>query len=151
MKLVVKKSVQVREGTIVEVVALSQQIPEFDNAHGAEEYEKRLSEVDHLILIAEMENRPVGFKVGYQRKNDGSFYSWMGGVLPTYRKDGVAAALANAQEKWARGKGYKTIKFKTLNRHKAMLHFALKNDFNIIAVKPRTDINENRIILEKRL
>jgi GNAT superfamily N-acetyltransferase len=91
----------------------------------------------------------VGFKVGYQREIDGSFYSWMGGVLPDFRRRHVARLLAEAQEKWAAGHGYRRITCKTRNRHKAMLLFALKNGFRITAVEPQPDPDENRIWLEK--
>ena len=69
--------------------------------YGIEEFERRCSGI-HLSLIAEIENQSVGFKIGYDRFKDGSFYSWMGGVLPEFRKKGVASALADFQENWAK-------------------------------------------------
>jgi GNAT superfamily N-acetyltransferase len=138
-------------GTIEEAIALSGQIPEFDNPHKEEEYTKRLHEKKHLIAIAYIEGRAVGFKVGYEKENDGSFYSWMGGVLPAYRKHHVAKQLAGVQEAWAKENGYRKIRFKTRNRHKAMLLFALKNGFQIMAVEPTGAIPEYRILLEKDL
>ena len=84
------------------VVRFSQTIPEFDNPPDHSEYHRRLDHVPHLILIAKLEGKLSGFKVGYER--DGNFYSWMGGVLPAYRKRGVAKALAKYQEDWANKK-----------------------------------------------
>ena len=66
----------IREGDIATAVALSKQIPEFVNPHEADEYEKRLRSVPHLILVAFANEEPVGFKVGYER--DGAFYSISG-------------------------------------------------------------------------
>jgi len=64
---------------------------------------------------------------------------------------GIAQALADAQETWAKEQGYSTITFKTRNSHKAMLLFALKNGFNIIGFEAKETIAENRILLQKPL
>ena len=71
---------------------------------------------------AEVDGEPAGFKVGYEREN--YFYSWMGAVLPAYRRLGIAQKLADQQEKWAKSAGYTTIRFKTRNHHKGMFIFA---------------------------
>lgn len=115
----------IKTGTIEEVVAISKLIPEFDNPHEASEYIKRLADKKYLILIAYDTDKPVGFKVGYEKYPDGSFYSWMGAVLPAYRRHQVAKKLAEVQETWAKENGYSKIQFKTRNRHTAMLLFAL--------------------------
>jgi GNAT superfamily N-acetyltransferase len=143
-------SIIVREGSIEEVVLLSQAVPEFIKPHPAEEYHRRLQGVSQLILIAEHAGQLAGFKVGYAR-DEQCFYSWMGAVLPAYRQFGVAKALASAQEAWAREAGFQHIQFKTRNRLKAMLHFALGNGFDIIAVEPRESLAEYRILLQKAL
>ncbi len=140
---------EIRTGDIATVVELSQQIPEFHEPHQAEEYHRRLRDVPHLILVARHHDRPVGFKVGYER--DGSFYSWMGGVLPGFRRMGIAQALAEQQEAWARQQGYQHITFKTRNQHKSMLIFGLRNGFDIIGFKEKPSIETNRIMLRKTL
>lgn len=142
-------AISITEGTIDMVVELSQQIPEFVNPHGAAVYQARLSKAPHLILVAFIAQKAVGFKVGYER--EGYFYSWMGGVLPAYRKLGIAQKLADAQENWARSKGYPSVTFKTRNHHKAMLLFAIKNGFDIIGVETRDVPAEHRILLQKKL
>ena len=140
---------KIKKGTIETAVRLSQQIPEFSEPHGIGEYEKRLEQANHLILIAYDKSLPIGFKVGYER--DDYFYSWMGGVLPEYRKKGVAQKLADEQEAWAKQQNYPHVTFKTRNRHQAMLLFAIKNGFQIIGFEKRQDISENRILLRKFL
>lgn len=144
------EAILVRSGRIEEVVIISTQIPEFKHPHQAEEYEKRLKGVPSLVQVAEYEGKIAGFKVGYA-KGEQLFYSWMGGVLPEFRQFGVAKALAVEQEKWARAQGFTRIQFKTRNRLKAMLHFALGNGFDIVAVEPRESLDEYRILLEKVL
>lgn len=143
-------NIQVKAGDIVSVVELSKQIPAFHQPYEAEEYAKRLDDVPHLILVAYENEKAVGFKVGYERAGVG-FYSWMGGVLPSHHRKGIARRLAETQETWARQQGYKSITFKTLNRHRSMLHFAIQNGFYFIKVDPRPEIEENRIWLRKDL
>lgn len=134
---------------IATAVAASKRIPEFQNPPEAAEYEKRLKDTPHLILVAFDGNRPIGFKVGYER--DGEFYSWMGGVLPSYRRRNVALRLAQTQEEWARKQGYRSVTFKTRNQHKNMLLFALKRGFNVVGFKEKGDVMTNRILLRKVL
>ncbi len=145
-------NVTIRHGTVAECVAVSQQIPEFsDGIYDEKVYETRLFNTKSLILVALVGDTPVGFKVGYQRDNDGSFYTWLGGVLPDYRQLHIARQLADAQEAWARNEGFDTIVLKTRNRFKAMLIFALKNGFCIEGVEQKEAIEDYRIMLRKKL
>ena len=141
--------IQIRKANIEEVFLVSQKIPEFKQSYPKEEYKLRLENVVQLILIAEVEGEIAGFKVGYAR--DDYFYSWMGGVLPKFRKIGVAKALAVEQETWAKKNNFNAIQFKTWNQHKAMLIFSLKNGFDIIALEKRKRVADYRIILEKKI
>ena len=139
----------IKVADIATAVAISNNIPEFINPPPKEEYKRRLKEVPHLILVAFDGDRPVGFKVGYER--NGSFYSWMGGVLPSYRRRSIARHLAEKQEAWALAQGYKSVTFKTRNQHKNMLLFALRRGFNIVGFKEKGDVLTNRILLQKVL
>ena len=70
------------EGKLDDAVMVSANIPEFDDPYKIPEYSKRLNSTAHLILTAYDDHNPIAFKIGYQRHSEGSFYSWMGGVLP---------------------------------------------------------------------
>ncbi len=145
-------NVRIRHGTVAECIAVSQQIPEFmDGIYDEKVYETRLFNTKSLILVALAGDMPVGFKVGYERDHDGSFYTWMGGVVPDYRQLHIARKLANAQENWAKQEGFNAIVLKTRNRFKAMLLFALKNGFCIERVEQKETIEDYRIILRKKL
>lgn len=139
----------IKEGTIDQVIALSKAIPSFVGPPERAEYENRLLGVPHLILVAYYEGQAAGFKVGYERSN--YFYSWMGGVLPDFRRLGIARALADYQEEWAKRNQYFSITFKTRNQHKAMLLFAIKNGFDIIDFEEKESVATNRIWLRKTL
>lgn len=145
-------NVIIREGTIAECIEISEKIPEFSSGNYDEAaYLQRLSNTQYLILVAEKDQQVVGFKVGYDRYQDGSFYSWLGGVLPEYRKDSVAIQLAEEQEKWALASGFDAIRLKTRNRFRAMLIFALKNGFLIENIEIKETVENNRINLRKLL
>jgi predicted GNAT superfamily acetyltransferase len=141
----------IREGEIEEVVALSRAVPEFVQVYEEEAYIRRLSQRTHLILIAEVDGAPAGFKVCYQSETPGIVYSWMGAVLPAYRKSGLAAAMADRQQDWARRQGFHTIRFKTRNRFIQMLHFGLSNGFRIVGFEKKGEVADYRILLEKQL
>jgi GNAT superfamily N-acetyltransferase len=141
-------NLKIRQGSIAEAVQVSHDISEFSQPYQAEEYERRFAKVPYLLLIAECDGELAGFKAGYALDHH-IFYSWMGAVRAEYRQQGIAQALATAQETWAKENGYHRIRFKTRNRLKPMLHFALGNGFNIVAVESREDVGENRILLEK--
>ncbi|MFC0181340.1 Ribosomal protein S18 acetylase RimI [Pseudarcicella hirudinis] len=144
--------IEVKTGTIEDILNIQEQIPEFKNPHSLAEYERRFSETKaFMILIAEADGILAGFKAGYQKEEDGSFYSWMGAVQPGYRRLGIAKLLADEMEERAKVLGYTSIKFKTRNSHKSMLIFGISNGFNIIGIEEREIAEENRILLEKQL
>ncbi|MEM1122037.1 MAG: GNAT family N-acetyltransferase [Bacteroidota bacterium] len=149
LHLFMTQLIEIKEGSLETVVALSQKIPEFTNPHGLAVYKERLKDVPSITLVAYVDGRPAGFKVGYER--DGYFYSWMGAILPPYRRLGLARQLAEKQEAWAKGHGYPHVTFKTRNRLKPMLIFALSRGFDIIEIQPEAAIEEYRIILRKVL
>lgn len=125
-------------------------IPEFDGTF-TEAYLKERLINDGIILLAFDNNTAIGCKIAYNRFGDKSLYSWLGAVLPNYRKQGIATLLNHEMEKRATINNYTSILFKTRNKHKSMLQFALKNGYDIINFEEKTDVSENRIILKKEL
>ena len=143
--------ITVREGDINEVVSLMQELPEFVNPYSKDELKKRLL-VANLMLIAEIDEQLVGFKCGYERDSGTKkFYSWLGGVLPKFRKQGIAERLLEKMEHWCLERGYEVLEFKTFNEHKSMLIFALKNNFEIVDVRYSEKDDRRRIVLQKEL
>jgi GNAT superfamily N-acetyltransferase len=145
------KKVKIRQGTIKEVVELSKMITEFFQPFSERTYEDRLTDITHLILIAEVEEKPVGFKVGYERDSAEVFYSWVGGVMANYRRIGVATKLADEQERWAKYHGYHKVYFKTRNRFSKMIHFGLNRGFKIVDLIKKGSVDDYRIVMEKML
>ncbi|MFC1887354.1 GNAT family N-acetyltransferase [Candidatus Cloacimonadota bacterium] len=138
-------------GSIEDILELIEYIPEFEPIHNYSDFESRFFDNNFLILIAYWNDDAVGFKVGYDRFHDGSFYSWLGAVLPEFRRKGIAHNLSLEQEEWAVKNGYKTIKIRTRNKFPKMLQLLIKNGFKIIEFEKKTDLDESRIMLEKQL
>ncbi len=147
--MLLSKQISIRESSIEEIVKLSKVIPEFSDLYSIEEYKKRLIGKRSLLLVADFEGKPVGFKVGYEMSDH--FYSWMGGVLPEFRRKGIAQKLADKQEEWCRENGFDKIKIKTRNKYRNMIHLLLKNGYNIIDIEHKKDKIQNRIKLEKTI
>jgi GNAT superfamily N-acetyltransferase len=138
-------------GSIEDVIKLGGLIPEFVPMHSFSEFEHRFKNSRFLILIAYWNQEMAGFKVGYDRYKDGSFYSWLGAVLPEFRRNKIAQKLLEEQEKWCRDNGFNRIIVKTRNKFPAMLQFLIKKNYQISACINGSELLENRVILEKQL
>lgn len=147
-----KNNIVVREVPIDEAVKVNRNVIEFDGKDTkAEDFERRYQDKDKLIIVAYYENVPIGYIIGYDRDNDGSFYCWMAGVDNNYRRLGALTSLMNYQMDWAKKKGYNKLKIRTRNNRREMLSFLVKNGFNFVSVENKEDITENRINLEHSL
>lgn len=147
-----KNNIVVKEVPIDEAVKVNRNVIEFDGKDTkAEDFERRYQDKDKLIIVAYYENIPIGYIIGYDRDNDGSFYCWMAGVDNNYRRLGALTALMNYQMDWAKKKGYNKLKIRTRNNRREMLSFLVKNGFNFVSVENKEDITENRINLEHDL
>ena len=141
----------IREAFPTELLWVHERIPEFPGKASLEFYTERLKHRLHLSLVAEKEGELLGFKVGYQSDTPDTVYSWMGGVRPEFRKQGIADALAEYQEKWAKEQGFKAIFFKTRNRFPAMIAFGLSRGFKIMEVIPKGGVEDYRVVMWKEL
>lgn len=143
--------IKITQGEVRQAFDLSMSIPEFQEPYPWEKWQDRLSDGEVITLVAYVADQPAGFKVGYATPE--FFYSWVGGVLPAYRGQGLARALANEMERLIVGRHQK-LRMKTRNRYKTMLQFAIGNGFNIIQILPaRTGhpVMDIRIVLEKKI
>lgn len=146
-----KYTIIIKENCIEDAILVSQQIPEFVGVYLESEYISRLTDINHLILTAYRNNKPVGFKIGYETSSKQNFYSWMGGVLQKYRQLGIAEKLMEYQEKWTINAGYHRILVKTRTKHTAMIHLLQKNNFIQMGIIPHSPNEETRILYEKKL
>ncbi len=106
---------------------------------------------DLVLLIARFEGMPAGFKVGY-RENRFVFYSAKGGVLPDFRRRGIARFLMYAMMDRARELGYSRFAFDTFpNLHPGMTVLAVTEGFRLIKSDYNTAYREYRLRFEKKL
>lgn len=133
----------IRPGSIAEAWHVLQAIPEFDQRRSLTQLQERLP-ASALVLIAEADGQPVGCKLGYAAE-DGSLYSWLGGVLPAHRKTGLAQRLLEAQEAWANAHGFAAVTVKSMNRYPAMLRLLIRNGYQIRQVEHFGDPSRERI------
>ncbi|MBI4150201.1 GNAT family N-acetyltransferase [Candidatus Woesearchaeota archaeon] len=141
----------VKEVPIEEVVEVNKTIVEFREPYTREQFEERYGDKEKLIIVAHINKQPAGYIVSYDRFDDGSLYCWRAGVDPQFRRKGVLKALMDYQEQWARKHGYKKIKIKTRNKRREMLAYLVKYGFYFTEVIQHSAIEENRILLEKRI
>jgi len=104
---------------------------------------------DILMILCYQQKQLLGFKIGY-RYNDIAFYSWVGGVLPENRGNGIAKQLAQLQEQKAIEKGYQALRTKSMNRFKPMMILNLKNGFDITNIYTN-EVGQTKIVFEKIL
>lgn len=137
-------------GCIDDVLSVDKEIPEFASHSSKKKMEERLANKKHLILIARVNGYPVAYKIGYEEAPQ-EFYSWLGGVIPQYRKQGIATKLRNHQESWAKDNGYHSIGVKSMNRYAAMLQLLISSGYKIIGYEDNGDADNSKIRFKKWL
>lgn len=106
---------------------------------------------DLLLLLATVDEKPVGFKVGY-RENRFVYYSAKGGVLPDIRRSGVAVALMDSMMERAGTMGYTRFAFDTFpNLHPGMTVLGIREGFRLMKADYNTTYREYRLRFEKRI
>lgn len=113
-------------------------------------FKQRISEHKDLYAVLVFnQDELIGFKIGYPY-NDVTFYSWIGGIHPDYRKQGIASKLAELQEVYAKTKGFEKLRTKSMNTYKPMMILNLKNGFDINKIYTNVK-GQTKIVFEKNL
>lgn len=137
-------------GTIDDVVVIDQQIPEFDGRITRERLTSRVKQTRDLILVAKVDDVPVAYKIGYALSGS-EFYSWLGGVIPRFRQQGIATMLRKRQEEWAYQAGYSSISVKSMNRYPAMLQLLISSGYQINGYENNGTEGNSKIQFIKKL
>jgi GNAT superfamily N-acetyltransferase len=103
-----------------------------------------------LMLVARLEDEPVGFFIGFELKPT-VFFAWFYGVAPEYRRQGIASQLMDAVHSWAKQNEYDTIRFECHNKHRPMLHLAIALEYDIVGMRWDPDRGDNLVLFEKTL
>lgn len=146
--------IEVKEEQLEEVLKVHRNVIEFDESNLPKDFfESRYKDLEHIIILAYYNKRPIGYIIGYDDSNNSksTFYCWLAGVDYQYRRKGALTALMNYLYTWSKENGYKKLRIKTRNRYKEMLSYLVKNNWNFLSVEEKGTIEDYRINLEKTL
>jgi GNAT superfamily N-acetyltransferase len=101
-------------------------------------------------MVAAVDERPVGFSLGFELKPD-VFFSWFYGVLPECRRQGIASQLMEAVHSWARLNEYESIRFECHNQHRPMLHLGIALGYDIVGIRWDSERAANLVLFQKVL
>lgn len=137
--------------TLKTLVSLYEQI--FSEPFSQEQHNRLASKEQPIVLIAYKGDRPAGFKVAYALSEAPEIlYSWLGGVLPDFRRQGIAEQLMKEQHRVAKEKGFTAIETKSYpNLFPAMMQLNYKYDFKLIREYHCEKLNETKVQLRKIL
>lgn len=103
-----------------------------------------------LQMVARVGNQPVGFFLGFELKPS-VFFTWFYGVLPDWRRQGIASQIMDASHSWARQNDYDSIRMECHNQHRPMLHLAIARGYDIVGIRWDPDRLNNLVLFEKAL
>ncbi len=87
-----------------------------------------------LVMLAALDNRPVGFVIGFELKPF-VFYTWLMVVAADFRRKSIGRQLIESQNEWARNHGYEFTRFEALNRHRPMISLAIDTSYDIVGTR----------------
>lgn len=143
--------IDVGESQKEEIFAVHDEIPEFDEGSFREKYGERIPKSDSVSLIADLESEAAGYSVAYDKFGDGSFYLWMAGVKPDFRRQGVMSALLEEIETIAKDRGYDEVKIKTRNGRKAMRHLLIDHGYQVCDYNEFDNLERCEIVERKSI
>ncbi len=103
-----------------------------------------------LQMVAQVNQRPVGIFLGFELKPS-VFFAWFYGVLPSFRRQGIASQLMEAVHEWAQGNEYDAIRFECHNQHRPMLHLGIALEYDIVGIRWDPDRGANLVLFQKTL
>jgi GNAT superfamily N-acetyltransferase len=101
-----------------------------------------------LQMIARVDDEPVGFFVGFELKPS-IFFTWFYGVVPEYRRIGIASQLMEAVHDWVREQKYDSVRFECHNQHRPILHLGIAKEYDIVGIRWDPDRGTNLLLFQK--
>jgi GNAT superfamily N-acetyltransferase len=101
-----------------------------------------------LRMIARIQDRPVGFFLGFELKPT-TFFAWFYGVLPDFRRQGIASQLMDAVHEWAKDHEYESVRMECHNSARAMMHLSIEMNYTIAGIRWEPERADNLVIFEK--
>ena len=135
--------------SLSECLTAQRRIPELATGASLARYERKIAAAPFLALVAYQQHHIIGFKLGFALSPQ-CFYSWLGGVVPSYRSQGVARALLQYQERWAKAHGYQEIQVKSMLCFSAMRAMLAKYQYLQLTANSQIDA-DTKIVFSKLL
>jgi len=101
-----------------------------------------------LQLLARVQSEAVGFFIGFELKPS-VFFTWFYGVLPEYRRMGIASQLMDSVHDWVRQHGYGSVRFECHNQHRPMLHPGIAKEYDVVGIRWDPDRGANLLLFQK--
>jgi GNAT superfamily N-acetyltransferase len=101
-------------------------------------------------MVARVDDAPVAFFLGFELKPT-IFFAWFYGVLPAFRRQGIASQLMDAVHGWAKLQEYEAIRFECHNQHRPMLHLAIAQEYDIVGMRWDPERGANLVLFQKTL
>lgn len=103
-----------------------------------------------LQMLARVSERPVGFFLGFELKPT-VFFAWFYGVLPDFRRQGIASQLMDAVHDWVQEQDYEAVRFECHNQVRPMLHLSIARGYDIVGLRWDPDRGDNLVLFEKAM
>lgn len=100
------------------------------------------------VICARNEGRLIGFKAGYAMSQT-KYYSWLGGVHPDFRRQGIASQLMELQHNWVSEQRFKVVETAANQDNTAMTQANLKHGFVVCGI--RNEPHRVQILFSKSL
>lgn len=134
-----------RNDQISDIHKILNLLPEFTHKTTAQEIRDKIKGKDHDFIIVHDNDKPAGFLVAYNH-DEKTYYNWLMGVLPEFRRKDYGRQLIEKFESIAREKGYSAVQVKTMDKFKAMQHLLANLKYEKIGLD-----DKGKIILKKNL
>lgn len=141
-------ALRVRPASLREAYDLLCHVPELQPLPSFDSLQAECGSRDLLCLVAEANWRPAACKIGYAAGEE-LFRSVLGGVLPAYRRCGIARTLIDEQECFLSERGYRRIEVQAPLDAPAM--FALLEREGYARVGVETSRRGRNLLYEKRI
>ena len=86
------------------------------------------------LLVAMLDDQPVGFTIGFELTPT-TYFCWLIGVVPEARRLRIGTQLAQAQQAFACDHEYVTLRFECQNQHRPMLHTAITEGYDLVGIR----------------
>ncbi|MGI0116009.1 GNAT family N-acetyltransferase [Zooshikella sp. RANM57] len=139
----------IRDGSFEEALLIHNSVTELNHISSVAYFLDRIASCQYKLLVAEVSGKLAGYKLGYW-EGDKTFYSWLGGVHPEFRRIGIAQKLIESQEAYLRVSGTHKIRVKSMNKYPGMLILLINNEYHITDVISSPS-GENKIVFTKFL